>query len=67
MTVIAMSRMEIDRMRVLRDMAAERITASEAAQLEHVPRFRIRMGFPGLAKRESHRLVSREGVDGAGL
>src|SRR5215218_950522 len=33
MTVIAMSRREIDRMHVLRDMAAGRITASEAAQL----------------------------------
>src|SRR3954463_3591813 len=33
MTVIAMSRREIDRMHVLRDMTAGRITASEAAQL----------------------------------
>src|SRR3954462_8666128 len=33
MTVIVMSRTEIDRMHVLRDMAAGRITANEAAQL----------------------------------
>ena len=38
MTVIAMSRREIDRMQVLRDMAAERITASEAAQLLRLTR-----------------------------
>jgi hypothetical protein len=33
MTVIAMSRTEIDRMHVLRDMVTGRITANEAAQL----------------------------------
>src|SRR5215207_10017767 len=33
MRVIAMSRREIDRMHVLRDLAAGRITAHEAAQL----------------------------------
>jgi hypothetical protein len=38
MTVIAMSRREIDRMHVLRDMAAGRITASEAAQLMRLTR-----------------------------
>src|SRR3954453_4399832 len=38
MTVIAMSRREIDRMHVLRDMAAGRITAREAAQLMRLTR-----------------------------
>src|SRR3954462_3275925 len=38
MTVIAMSRREIDRMHVLRDMAAGRITASETAQLMRLTR-----------------------------
>src|SRR5215216_4958182 len=38
MTVIAMSRREIDRMHVLRDLAAGRITASEAAQLMRLTR-----------------------------
>jgi hypothetical protein len=41
MTVIAMSRREIDRMHVLRDMAAERITVSEAAQLLRLTRRQI--------------------------
>src|SRR3954452_3768075 len=38
MTVIVMSRTEIDRMHVLRDMAAGRITANEAAQLMRLTR-----------------------------
>src|SRR5436305_6921398 len=38
MTVIAMSRREIDRMHVLRDITAGRITASEAAQLMRLTR-----------------------------
>ena len=38
MTVIAMSRREIDRMHVLRDLAAGRITANEAAQLMRLTR-----------------------------
>src|SRR3954467_10249042 len=38
MTVIAMSRREIGRMHVLRDMAAGRITANEAAQLMRLTR-----------------------------
>ncbi len=41
MTVIAMSRTEIDRAHVLRDMAAERITASEAAQLMRLTRRQV--------------------------
>src|SRR3954464_3974126 len=41
MTVIAMSRREIDRMHVLRDMAAERISASEVAQLLRLTRRQI--------------------------
>src|SRR3954453_18078033 len=38
MTVIAMSRPEIDRMHVLRDLAAGRMTVNEAAQLTRLPR-----------------------------
>src|SRR3954467_7201936 len=38
MTVIAMSRTEIDRMHVLRDLAAGRMTANEAAQLTRLTR-----------------------------
>src|SRR3954454_6930779 len=38
MTVIVMSRTEIDRMHVLRDLAAGRITANEAAQLMRLTR-----------------------------
>src|SRR3954451_4347329 len=38
MTVIAMSRTEIDRMHVLRDLAAGRITVTEAAQLTRLTR-----------------------------
>lgn len=41
MTVIAMSRQEIDRVHVLRDLAAERITAGEAAQLMQRQAFRL--------------------------
>ncbi len=41
MTVIAMSRQEIDRVHVLRDMASERITASEAAQLMRLTRRQV--------------------------
>src|SRR4051795_9244689 len=38
MTVIAMSRPEIDRMHVLRDLAAGRMTVNEAAQLTRLTR-----------------------------
>src|SRR3954465_14464515 len=38
MTVIAMSRPEIDRMHVLRDLAAGRMTVNEAAQLMRLTR-----------------------------
>jgi Homeodomain-like domain len=41
MTVIAMSRREIDRMHVLRDLAAERICATEAAQLLQLTRRQV--------------------------
>ena len=41
MTVIAMSRTEIDRMHVLRDMAAGRMTANEAAQLMWLTRRQV--------------------------
>ena len=41
MTVIAMSRKEIDRMQVLRDLNQQRITASEAAQLMHLTRRQV--------------------------
>src|SRR3954463_13550376 len=50
MTVIAMSRRETDRMHVLRDMAAGRITASEAAQLMRLTRrpvFRLAQAYRG--------------------
>ena len=49
MTVIAMSRPEIDRVHVLRDVVAERITVSEAAQLLRITRrqvFRLAEGLP---------------------
>jgi len=52
MTVIAMSRKEIDRMHVLRDLDAKRITVSEAAQLMH------------LTRRQVFRLVRRYRQDG---
>src|SRR3954464_1927498 len=57
MTVIAMSRREIDRMHVLRDMAAGRITASEAAQLMRLTRRHV---F-GLAKAYRERGGARAG------
>ncbi|MCX7325395.1 MAG: helix-turn-helix domain-containing protein [Hyphomicrobiales bacterium] len=41
MTVIAMSRQEIDRMQVLRDLEKQRITASEAAQLMRITRRQV--------------------------
>ena len=41
MTVIAISRTEIDRMHVLRDMAAGRMTANEAAQLMRLRRRQV--------------------------
>ncbi|MFB9262505.1 ISNCY family transposase [Bradyrhizobium erythrophlei] len=41
MTVLSMSRTEIDRVHVLRDVVAERITAREAAQLMRVTRRQI--------------------------
>src|SRR3954468_16545637 len=41
MTVIAMSRTEIDRMHVLRDMVTGRITANEAAQLMRLTRRQV--------------------------
>ena len=52
MTVIAMSRKEIDRMHVLRDLDAKRITTSEAAQLMQ------------LTRRQVFRLVRRYRRDG---
>jgi hypothetical protein len=41
MVVLAMSRPEIDRMHVLRDVMAERITVSEAAQLMRITRRQV--------------------------
>ena len=41
MTVIVMSRTEIDRMHVLRDLAAGRMTANEAAQLMWLTRRQV--------------------------
>ena len=46
MTVIAMSRKEIDRMQVLRELQAKRITVSEAAQLMRPSRRRARPHSP---------------------
>ena len=48
MTVIAMSRLEIDRMQVLRDVMARHITVGDAAQLMRMTRrhvFRLLKGF----------------------
>ena len=52
MTVIAMSRKEIERMHILRDLDAKRITTSEAAQLMQ------------LTRRQVFRLVRRYRRDG---
>ena len=55
MTVIGMSRPEIDRVHILRDVVAERITVREAAQLLRI----TRRGVPitqGLSDRWSHGL-----------
>ena len=41
MVVLAMSRPEIDRMHVLRDVMAERITVNEAAQLLRITRRQV--------------------------
>jgi transposase len=41
MTVLAMSRPEIDRVHVLKDLVAERITVPEAAQLLRVTRRQV--------------------------
>jgi hypothetical protein len=41
MTVIAMSRPEIDRVHVLRDVAADRISVREAAQLLRITRRQV--------------------------
>jgi hypothetical protein len=59
MTVIAMSRLEIDRMQVLRDVMARHITVGDAAQLMRMTRrhvFRLRKGF---RQRGPAALVSR--------
>jgi predicted DNA-binding protein (UPF0251 family) len=48
MTVIAMSRLEIDRMQVLRDVMARHLTVRDAAQLMRMTRrhvFRLLKGF----------------------
>ncbi len=44
MTVIAMSRTEIDRMSVLQDLAANRIKVTEAATLIHAQHFTSSIG-----------------------
>jgi DNA-binding NtrC family response regulator len=41
MTVIGMSRAEIDRVHILRDVVAERITVREAAQLLRITRRQV--------------------------
>ncbi len=48
MTVIAMTRLEIDRLHVMRDLATDRITAAEAARLMGVSRrhvFRLAIAY----------------------
>ena len=59
MTVIAMSRTEIDRMSVLQDLATSRITVAEAATLMRLTRrqvFRLAKAYPAAGP---ERLVSR--------
>ena len=58
MTVIAMSRTEIDRMHMLRDLAAGRIPVNEAAQLTRLTRRHV-FGWPRRIGSEGHQRWSR--------
>jgi hypothetical protein len=59
MTVIAMSRLEIDRMQVLRDVMARHITVGDAAQLMRVTRRHVFRLLKGFRQRGPAALVSR--------
>jgi hypothetical protein len=50
MTVIGMSRLEIDRVHILRDVVAERITVREAAELLRITSLACSFGFRLLGK-----------------
>src|ERR1700686_4975292 len=60
MTVIAMSRTEIDRMSVLQDLAANRIKATEAATLMNLGRRQVFRLAKAYAQRGPEALVSRK-------
>src|ERR1700719_2887490 len=60
MTVIAMSRTEIDRMSVLQDLAASRIKVAEAATLMRLGRRQVFRLAKAYAKRGPEALVSRK-------
>src|SRR5258706_11878471 len=59
MTVIAMSRTEIDRMSVLQDLAANRIKVTEAATLMSLGRRQVFRLAKAYARRGPEALVSR--------
>jgi predicted DNA-binding protein (UPF0251 family) len=59
MTVIAMSRREIDRMQVLRDVMAEHLTVRDAAQLMGMTRRHVFRLLKGFRQRGPAALVSR--------
>src|SRR5258707_14800390 len=59
MTVIAMSRTEIDRMSVLQDLAANRIKVTEAATLMNLDRRQVFRLAKAYAQRGPEALVSR--------
>ena len=59
MTVIAMSRTEIDRMSVLQDLAASRIKVTEAATLMRLGRRQVFRLAKAYAQRGPEALVSR--------
>ena len=60
MTVIAMSRTEIDRMSVLQDLAANRIKVTEAATLMSIGRRQVFRLTKAYAQRGPQALVSRK-------
>ena len=60
MTVIAMSRTEIDRMSVLQDLAASRIKMTEAASLMRLGRRQVFRLAKAYAQRGPGALVSRK-------
>jgi hypothetical protein len=60
MTVITMSRTEIERMSVLQDLAARRIKVTEAATLMSLGRRQVFRLAKGYAQRGPEALVSRK-------